>query len=142
MLSENMKRLRKARGLSQEDLAARLHVTRQTISKWENALSVPDAAVLIRLAEILEVSVGELLGSPVEPSADQDRVAGQLEQLNALLAQRNRRSRLIWRIVAGVLIAMVLSTILLLALSAAAYRSISTQVQEPAIVEGTSLPLS
>ena len=142
MLSENMKRLRKARGLSQEDLAARLHVTRQTISKWENALSVPDAAVLIRLAEILEVSVGELLGSPVEPSADQDRVAGQLEQLNALLAQRNRRSRLIWHIVAGVLIAMVLSTILLLALSATAYRSFSTQVQEPTIVEGTSLPLS
>lgn len=141
MFHENLKGLRKARGLSQEELARRLHVTRQTISKWENALSVPDAHLLIRLGEILEVSVGELLGSPVEPPADQDRVAGQLEQLNALLAQRNRRSRLIWRVVAGVLIAMVLSTLLLLALSATAYRSFSTQVQEPAIVEGTTLPL-
>lgn len=140
MFHENLKGLRKARGLSQEELARRLHVTRQTISKWENALSVPDAHLLIRLGEILEVSVGELLGSPVEPPADQDRVAGQLEQLNALLAQRNRRSRLIWRVVAGVLIAMVLSTLLLLALNAAAYRSFSTQVQEPAIVEGTTLP--
>ena len=141
MFHENLKRLRKARGLSQEELAVRLHVTRQTISKWENALSVPDAHLLIRLAEIFEVPVGDLLGGPVEPSADQDRVAQQLEQLNALLAQRNRRGRLIWRVVAGVLIAMVLSTLLLLALSAAAYRGLSTQVQEPVIVEGTTLPL-
>lgn len=141
MFHENLKRLRKARGLSQEELAVRLHVTRQTISKWENALSVPDAHLLIRLAELLEVSVGDLLGGPVDPPADQDRVAQQLEQLNTLLAQRNRRSRLIWRVVAGVLIAMVLSTILLLALSVAAYRDLSTQVQEPAIVEGTSFPL-
>ena len=141
MLHENLKRLRRAKGLSQEDLAVRLHVTRQTISKWENALSVPDAHMLIRLAEILAVSVGELLGSPVDPPDDQDRVAQQLEQLNALLAQRNRRGRLIWRVVAGVLIAMVLSTILLLALSAAVYRGFSTQVREPVIVEETSLPL-
>ena len=140
-LSEKILYYRKKAGLSQEELAIRIHVTRQTISKWENALSVPDAHLLIRLAETFEVPVGELLGSPVDPPTDQDRVAQQLEQLNALLAQRNRRSRLIWRVVAGVLIAMVLSTILLLALSAAAYRGLSTQVREPVIVEGTSLPL-
>ena len=53
MFHENLKKLRKAKGLSQEALAERLHVTRQTISKWENQLSVPDADLLIRLAEIL-----------------------------------------------------------------------------------------
>ena len=41
MLQENLRALRKARGLSQEDLAQRLHITRQTLSKWENGLSVP-----------------------------------------------------------------------------------------------------
>ena len=50
MLSENIKNLRKARGLSQEELAARLHVVRQTVSKWEKGLSVPDSELLIRLA--------------------------------------------------------------------------------------------
>ena len=42
MLNENIKNLRKAKGLSQEELAIKLHVVRQTLSKWENGLSVPD----------------------------------------------------------------------------------------------------
>lgn len=54
MFHENLKALRKDRGLSQEELAVRLNVVRQTISKWEKGLSVPDAAMLIRLAEVLE----------------------------------------------------------------------------------------
>ena len=60
MFSKNLKTLRKQKGFSQEELASRLHVVRQTISKWEKNLSVPDADTLIRLAEILEVSVSEL----------------------------------------------------------------------------------
>ena len=72
MFADNLKTLRRARGLSQEELAGRLHVTRQTISKWENALSVPDAELLLRLAEELEVPVSRLLGGPVEeePAAE------------------------------------------------------------------------
>ena len=66
MFSENLKALRKQKGFSQEELATRLHVARQTISKWEKNLSVPDADTLIRLAEILEVSVSELLGEKIE----------------------------------------------------------------------------
>ena len=66
MFADNLKTLRRARGLSQEELAGRLHVTRQTISKWENALSVPDAELLLRLAEELEVPVSRLLGGPAE----------------------------------------------------------------------------
>ena len=60
MFSENLKQIRKEKGISQEELAARLNVVRQTISKWEKGLSVPDAELLIKLSEILETSVGYL----------------------------------------------------------------------------------
>ena len=63
MLNENLKQLRKSKGLSQEELAIRLNVVRQTISKWEKGLSVPDADMLIKIADIFEVSVSELLGA-------------------------------------------------------------------------------
>ena len=52
MLNENMKALRKSQGLSQEELAVKLNVVRQTISKWEQGLSVPDADMLIHLRGI------------------------------------------------------------------------------------------
>ena len=58
MFGENLKMLRKQKGFSQEELAVRLHVVRQTISKWEKGLSIPDAEMLIRLAEILADSSG------------------------------------------------------------------------------------
>ena len=62
MLSENLKNLRKAKGFSQEELAARLHVVRQTVSKWEKGRSVPDAELLVRLAEELDTTAAALLG--------------------------------------------------------------------------------
>ena len=65
MLNENIKNLRKSKGLSQEELAMRLHVVRQTVSKWENGLSVPDAAALISLAAELDTSAVVLLGETV-----------------------------------------------------------------------------
>ena len=49
MLNENIKTIRKSKGLSQEELAVKLHVVRQTISKWEQGLSVPDASGLSSL---------------------------------------------------------------------------------------------
>ena len=66
MFSENLKALRKQKGMTQEELASRLHVVRQTVSKWEQGRSVPDADLLVRLAEVLETTVAVLLGSPVE----------------------------------------------------------------------------
>lgn len=66
MLNENLKQLRKSRGLSQEELAIRLNVVRQTISKWEKGISVPDADMLIKIADIFEVSVSELLGAKID----------------------------------------------------------------------------
>ena len=133
MFADNLKTLRRARGLSQEELAGRLHVTRQTISKWENALSVPDAELLLRLAEELEVPVSRLLGGPVEEEPAPDQVAAHLAELNRLLAERNRRSRRIWRVVAGVLIGMAAATVLLILLNAAAFRSFTTDAEQTAI---------
>ena len=111
MFGENLKTLRKQKGFSQEELAVRLHVVRQTISKWEKNLSVPDADTLIRLAETLEVSVSELLGAKIENENTASDVAEQLSRINEQLAIKNRRSRRIWKIVAIILAAIVLINI-------------------------------
>ena len=138
MLSENLKNLRKARGLSQEDLAARLHVVRQTVSKWEKGRSVPDADLLIRLAEELDTTTASLLG-PELPQADREGTAEQLGRIAEQLAVKNRRAKRIWKIVAGVLIAVVAVNLLLILLNFAAFRSFTT---EPEITAETQeLPL-
>lgn len=66
MLNENIKRGRKLKGLSQQELAVKLNVVRQTVSKWEQGLSVPDSDMLIALSEVLEIPVSKLLGEPVD----------------------------------------------------------------------------
>ena len=93
MLNENIKKLRKAKGLSQEELAIKLNVVRQTVSKWENGLSVPDAAMLIRLSEELDTSVGILLGEPVteETPDDLKTISEKLEVINLQLARQSIR---------------------------------------------------
>lgn len=111
MFSENLKTLRKQKGFSQEELATRLHVVRQTISKWEKNISVPDADTLIRLAEILEVSVSELLGTKIEDENATSDVAEQLSRINEQLAIKNRRSRRIWKVIGIILAAIVLVNI-------------------------------
>lgn len=115
MLSENLKNLRKAKGYSQEELAIRLNVVRQTVSKWEKGLSVPDADLLIKIADVLEVSVSELLGGEYE-TRDNSSVAEQLSRINEQLAIKNRRARRVWKVVAAILIAIVLFNILTVAL--------------------------
>ena len=132
MLHENLKALRKAAGISQEELAIRLHVVRQTISKWEKGLSVPDAQMLIRIAEVFDVPVSELLGAGFESRAEQSPVAEQLSRINKQLAIRNRRARRIWKVVAGVVIAIIVVNVLLMVLSIAAY---SVYSDAPAITE-------
>ena len=61
MFGENLKKLRKEKGLSQQEVALRLHVVRQTVSKWEQGLSVPDADLLVKLADVLETDISHLL---------------------------------------------------------------------------------
>ena len=92
MINENIKHFRKEKGLNQEELAVKLHVVRQTVSKWENGLSVPDADVLIRLANVLGVSVSQLLGIETEPNNHQ-ALADQLADLNEQLALKNQQER-------------------------------------------------
>ena len=91
MLNENIKRLRKTKGLSQEELAIKMNVVRQTISKWENGLSVPDSSMLISLADELDTTVSELLGETLsEPIADDLKtISEKLEVINLQLAKRN-----------------------------------------------------
>ena len=72
MLNENIKRLRKSKGLSQEELAMKLNVVRQTVSKWENGLSVPDSGILILLADELDTTVSVLLGEDVQENTPDD----------------------------------------------------------------------
>lgn len=67
MLNENIKNLRKSKGLSQEELAVKLNVVRQTVSKWENGLSVPDVDMLIALSQVLDTPVSTLLGQALGP---------------------------------------------------------------------------
>ena len=105
MLNENIKRLRKSKGLSQEELAIKLNVVRQTISKWENGLSVPDSSMLISLANELDTSVGTLLGESVSESTSDDLkiISEKLEVINFQLAKKSMAKV---KTVRGVLIAM------------------------------------
>lgn len=90
MLNENIKTIRKSKGLSQEELAIKLNVVRQTVSKWEQGLSVPDADMLISISEVLETPVSALLGETVaETQADGWRaISEKLEVINLQLAHR------------------------------------------------------
>ncbi len=102
MLNENIKFHRKAKGISQEELAAGLHITRQTLSKWENGLSVPDAEMLIRLSYALDTTVSELLGDPSPAGNDTDSadtLAAKLEILNRQYSKSLEQKRKTWRIV-------------------------------------------
>mgnify|MGYP005796097211 FL=1 len=100
MLNENIKALRKSKGLSQQELAVKVNVVRQTISKWEQGLSVPDSDLLIALSEALETPVSTLLGETVtESEADQVKALSEkLEIINLQLARKKamRRSALHW----------------------------------------------
>ena len=117
MLNENIKQLRKSKGLSQEELAIKLNVVRQTVSKWENGLSVPDSTMLIALADELDTSVSELLGEPVtEKTADDLKtISEKLEVINLQLAKRSMariRNIRIALIAVCVLIAVIFAALL------------------------------
>ena len=104
MLNENIKALRRSHGLSQEEIAAKLHVVRQTVSKWEQGLSAPDADMLIALAEALETPVSTLLGETVPEARPDDlkAICERLEVINLQLAQRKeiRRKTIRWLLAA------------------------------------------
>ena len=84
MLNENMKVIRKSKGLSQQDLAVKLNVVRQTISKWEQGLSVPDADMLISISEALGTPVSTLLGETIM-EAEVDSLKALSEKLEVIV---------------------------------------------------------
>ena len=112
MFSENLKTIRKAKGYTQEELAIKVNVVRQTVSKWEKGLSVPDADVLSHIAEVLEVSVSELLGADIKQEDSNNEVAEQLAKISEQLAIKNRRSKKIWRIIGIILLAIIIVNII------------------------------
>lgn len=99
MLNENIKEIRKSKGLSQQELAVKLNVVRQTVSKWEQGLSVPDSEMLISISELLETPVSMLLGETViETEVDNLKaISEKLEVINLQLAKRKTTRRKIIR---------------------------------------------
>ena len=116
MLSENIIALRKKQGMSQQSLADAVFVTRQTISKWEKNLSVPDADALVRLADALDTTVQALLGQTEESPVEPGEIAAARSRINDQLAHQNRRRSLIWKVVAWMIGLYVAFNILLLVL--------------------------
>ena len=125
MLKDNLKTLRKNKGLSQEELSIKLHVVRQTVSKWESGLSVPDAEILINISELFETPVSEILGESIEEKEKNNLkvISEKLEVINEQLSnnQNQKRKRLV-----NFLIIIDISLILLfvlLALLCSPYKS-------------------
>ena len=117
MLNENIKAIRKSKGLSQQELAVKLNVVRQTVSKWEQGLSVPDSDMLISISEILETPVSTLLGETViETEVDTLKaISEKLEVINLQLAQKKtmRRKIIHWLLISLCAIIVIVFAILL-----------------------------
>ena len=119
MLSENIKAIRKSKGLSQQELAVKLNVVRQTVSKWEQGLSVPDSDLLISISEALETPVSTLLGENViEPEVDELKaISAKLEVINLQLARRKTtRKRILHWLLISLCVAIVVIFAVLFAL--------------------------
>ncbi len=117
MLGENIRKARQAKGLSQEALGEQLHVVRQTVSKWEKGLSVPDADLLVQLATVLEVSATDLMGEDAVPSKSMEELALQSALLNEQVALQARRLKGIVSFAKRAAVAAVLIVVALAAYS-------------------------
>lgn len=82
-VGKNIKKIRKEKNLTQDDLAERLHCTRQTISNYETGKSEPDIALLIELAGVLDVEINELIYGPKKTDQRED---GKKQKVRAVVA--------------------------------------------------------
>ncbi len=112
MFHENLKTMRKAKGYTQEELAIKLNVVRQTVSKWEKGLSVPDADVLCKIADVLDTDVSTLLGEEIVEETDKSAVAQQLAKISEQLAMKNQHSKKIWKVVCIIMFVILVFYIL------------------------------
>ena len=140
MLNENIKAIRKSKGLSQEELAIRLNVVRQTVSKWERGLSVPDSDMLIAMSEVLETPVSTLLGETMtEPEPDDLKaIAAKLEVINLQLAQKKETRRKLLHGLFIVLCIAVIAVFIVIGAAGSPYLSWDYTDPETAVV-GTAL---
>lgn len=97
MLKENIKLIRKEKGISQEELASRLNVVRQTVSKWETGLSVPDAEMLISISKVLDTPISTLLGEDIPKDDELSNIIEKLEKMN--LKQRQKKKIVEWLLI-------------------------------------------
>lgn len=137
MFNENLKTMRKAKGYTQEELAIKLNVVRQTVSKWEKGLSVPDADVLSKIADILDTKVSILLGGIITDEDDKDVIAKQLAKISEQMAIKNRRSKTIWKIVGIILLTILVLNILLVILGMSTDSIFSTESSTTVIEKNT-----
>ena len=106
-LGEKLSSLRKKQGWSQEELAEKLNVSRQSVSKWESDLSVPDIDKIIKLSEIYAVSTDYLLKSDTRPKEERESEAKQKirelpsDELKRYISISKKGS---WKIALGVLL--------------------------------------
>ena len=124
MFAENLKKIRKDKGYTQETLAEKLNVVRQTVSKWEKGLSLPDVDMLSKIANVLETDVNILLDGQIT-TTDQSEIVKQLAKINEQLTIKNRRYRKIMKTIAIILLIIVIFGILLVILNIGTFISIS-----------------
>ena len=136
MLNENLKAIRNAKGLSQQELAVKLNVVRQTISKWEKGLSVPDSDMLIALSEVLDTPVNILLGETItETKADSLKaLSKKLEAINLQLAQRTILKRKVFHLLFFAFCAVIMLIFASLILLGSPYLSWNYTDPETAVV--------
>lgn len=118
MLKDNIKAIRKSKGLSQEELAIKLNVVRQTISKWEQGLSVPDSEMLISISEVFETPISTLLGENILETKVDDlkAISEKLEVINLQLVQKKSKKRKMirWLLISLCLIIVIIFAFLFL----------------------------
>ena len=112
VVGDFLRETRMRKGYTQEELAIKLNVVRQTVSKWEKGLSVPDADVLCKIADVLDTDVSTLLGEEIVEETDKSAVAQQLAKISEQLAMKNQRSKKIWKVVCIILFVILVFYIL------------------------------
>ena len=136
MLKDNLKVLRKNKGLSQEELSIKLNVVRQTISKWETGLSVPDAEMLVKISELFETPVSEILGESIAEKETNDLkvISEKLEGINEQLSlsQKQKKKRIITFLI--IIDICLISLFIILALLSKPYRTWDYSIIEWAIL--------
>ena len=108
MFAENLKKIRKDKGYTQEILVEKLNVVRQTVSKWEKGLSLPDVDMLSKIVNVLETDVNILLDGQIT-TTDQSEIVKQLAKINEQLTIKNRRYKKIMKTIAifGILLVIL-----------------------------------